>query len=102
MRGPLFYINSMFWHGYRLSTVCSSSGLLAHAVKFKQRHTRLYQDQYFRRFCESRQCSNNKKQQLDLLSDNRSFGGQQKVYEHYRSVALCNTINTKTSFEGIR
>jgi len=87
MRGPLFYINSMF----RLSTVCSSSGLPAHAVKFEQRHTRLHQDKYFRRFYESRQCSDYKKQQLDLLSDNRSFGGQQKVYEHDRSVATCNT-----------
>jgi len=34
--------------------------------------------------------SNNMKQQLDVVSDNRCFGGQQKVYEHDRSVAtLC-------------
>jgi len=34
--------------------------------------------------------SNNMKQQLDEVSDNRCFGGQQKVYEHDRSVAtLC-------------
>lgn len=99
MRGLLFYINSVFRRGYRLSTVCSSSGLPAHAVKFEQRHTRLHQSQDFRRFCASRQRSDNTKQQLDLVSNNRSFGGQQKVYEHDRSVATCNTM---ASFEGVK
>ncbi|XP_026810145.1 S-formylglutathione hydrolase-like isoform X2 [Rhopalosiphum maidis] len=88
MCGSLFY-NSMFRHGYRLSAVCQSSGLSARAVKFENWHTRLHQDQNFRRNFASRQWSNNTKQQLDMVSDNRSFGGQQKVYEHYSAVLNC-------------
>lgn len=37
--------------------------------------------------CARRRRSSKMKQQLDVLSDNRCFGGQQKVYEHDRLVA---------------